>query len=162
MALFPLFKNPTSINSSTSLDEGEQACDIYDAYLAYYPQSTVRFEELMLLKRSLAKGDLVELGLCRVCKGLIINNRIDGCRPTCAHCEFPSNPNETRNRSSRRQRISLEIDCWRLNTYRELNSTSSVQMFDSSRMNAWYGTKAIAKPTDNVSIVHTGKSWRPN
>src|SRR5258708_5860756 len=34
-ALFPLFKKPTSIKRSTSLDEGEQACDIYDAYLAY-------------------------------------------------------------------------------------------------------------------------------
>ena len=62
-------------NPQHTLDDGEQACDIYDAYLAYHPQSNVRFEELMLLKRSLAKGDLVELGLCRVCKGLIINNR---------------------------------------------------------------------------------------
>ena len=87
-ALFPLFKNPTSSKASTSLDEGEQACAIYDAYLAYYPQSTVRFEELMLLKRSLATGDLVELGLCRLCRGLIINNRIDGYRPTCSHCEY--------------------------------------------------------------------------
>ena len=86
-ALFPLFKNPTSIKPS-SLDEGEQACAIYDAYLAYYPHSTVRFEELMLLKRSLAKGDLVELGHCCVCRGLIINNRIDGYRRTCSHCEY--------------------------------------------------------------------------
>src|SRR5277367_4447352 len=89
-ALFPLFKSPTSMKPATSLDDGEQACEIYDAYLAYYPQSIVRFEELMLLKRSLAKGDLVELGLCRSCGGLIINNGIDGSRHTCAHCEFPS------------------------------------------------------------------------
>jgi hypothetical protein len=88
-ALFPLFKRPTSIKTSTSLDDGEQACDIYDAYLAYYPQSNVRFEELILLKRSLAKGELVELGLCRVCKGLIIHNRIDPSRRTCSHCEYP-------------------------------------------------------------------------
>ncbi len=87
VALFPLFKNPASIKRSTFLDEGEQACAIYDAYLAYYPRSTVRFEELMLLKRSLAKGNLVELGLCRVCKGLVIINRIDGCGRTCSHCE---------------------------------------------------------------------------
>ena len=87
-ALFPLFKRPTSIKTSTSLDDGEQACDIYDAYLAYYPQSNVRFEELILLKRGLAKGDLVELGLCRVCKGLIIHNRLDRCRHTCSHCEY--------------------------------------------------------------------------
>jgi hypothetical protein len=86
-ALFPLFKNPTSVKSPTSLDDGEQACEIYDAYLAYYPQSTVQFEELMLLRRSLARGDLVELALCRICKGLIINNRYDRCRSTCSHCD---------------------------------------------------------------------------
>jgi hypothetical protein len=86
-ALFPLFKSPTSMKTSTYLDDGEQACEIYDAYLAYYPRSNVRFEELMLLKRSLAKGDLVELGFCRVCKGLIIHNRIERCRRTCSHCE---------------------------------------------------------------------------
>src|SRR5271170_328607 len=88
-ALFPLFKSPASIKPSTSLDDGEQACDIYDAYLAYYPQSNVRFEEMMLLKRSLARGDLVDLGLCRICKGLIMNHRYDRCRSTCSHCDSP-------------------------------------------------------------------------
>jgi len=86
-ALFPLFKSTRSIKPSTTLDDGEESCDIYDAYLAYYPQSNVRFEELMLLKKSLAKGDLVELGLCRLCKGLIINNRRDCARSTCSHCD---------------------------------------------------------------------------
>ena len=86
-ALFPLFKRPASLKPSTSLDDGEQACDIYDAYLAYYPQSNVRFEELMLLKKSLAKGDLVDLRLCRICKGLIMNNRYDRRRDTCSHCD---------------------------------------------------------------------------
>jgi Flagellar transcriptional activator (FlhC) len=88
-ALFPLFKNPDSIKSSTSLDAGEQACDIYDAYLAYYPQSNVRFEELMLLKSSLAKGKVLELGLCRLCKALIINHRYERPRQTCSHCAEP-------------------------------------------------------------------------
>jgi hypothetical protein len=86
-ALFPLFKSTTSIKPSTTLDDGEESCDIYDAYLAYYPRSNVRFEELMLLKKSLAKGDLVELGLCRLCKGLIINNRYECARSTCSHCD---------------------------------------------------------------------------
>jgi Flagellar transcriptional activator (FlhC) len=85
-ALFPLFKS-ASMKPSTSLDDGEQACEIYDAYLAYYPQSNVQFEELMLLKRSLAKGDLVEPGLCRFCKGLIVNNRYDPHRRACSHCD---------------------------------------------------------------------------
>jgi hypothetical protein len=93
-ALFPLFKRSTSIKAPSLLDDGEQACDIYDAYLAYHPQSNVRFEELMLLKRSLAKGDLVELGLCRVCKGLIMNSRYDRRRSTCSHCDCVREPEQ--------------------------------------------------------------------
>jgi hypothetical protein len=89
-ALFPLFKNPSSIKSYSSLEDGELACEIYDAYLAYYPRSTVRFEELMLLRRSLAKGDLIELGRCRLCKCLIMNNRYERPRRTCAHCDSRS------------------------------------------------------------------------
>jgi hypothetical protein len=86
-AVIPLFESRRSTKPSTSLDEGERACDIFDAYLAYYPQSNVQFEELMLLKRSLAKGDLLELGLCRKCKGLIMNNPYDRGRLTCSHCD---------------------------------------------------------------------------
>ncbi len=85
-ALFPLFKSPTAIKPLTALDEGEQLCDIYDAYLGCYPQSNVQFEELMLLKKSLAKGNLIELGVCRLCKALIMNNRSDRNRHTCWHC----------------------------------------------------------------------------
>jgi Flagellar transcriptional activator (FlhC) len=95
-ALFPLFIDPDSIKSSTSLDAGEQACDIYDAYLAYYPQSNVRFEELMLLKSSLAQGDIVALGLCRLCRGLIINHRFERPRQTCSHCGEPREHERTR------------------------------------------------------------------
>jgi Flagellar transcriptional activator (FlhC) len=87
-AIIPLFKSQTSSAPSSSLDDGEQACEIYDAYLAYYPRSTVRFEELMLLTGSLAKGDGIELGLCRRCKGLIMNNRYDRGRHTCSHCDY--------------------------------------------------------------------------
>jgi hypothetical protein len=85
-SLFPLFKKAASIKPFTSLDDGEQACEIYDAFLAYYPQSRVQFEELLLLKRSLAKGDHVALALCSTCKGLIIKNRCDLSRRTCSHC----------------------------------------------------------------------------
>lgn len=91
-ALFPLFKNAASTQSPTILDEGEQACDLYDAYLAYHPQSNVRFEELMLLKRSLSKGNLLELALCRSCKGLIMNHRYDRGRDTCSHCDALRTP----------------------------------------------------------------------
>jgi hypothetical protein len=86
-ALLPLFKNPSSLESYSSLEDGEHACEIYDAYLAYNPRSSVRLEELMLLKRNLAKGGLIKLGRCRLCKCLIMNNRYERARRTCSHCD---------------------------------------------------------------------------
>ncbi len=85
-SLLPFFKNPTSIGSLSFLEEGEQACDIYDAYLAYHPRSAVRFEELMLLKQSLTRQNGIALGLCRKCRGLIVNKRTIARRRTCVHC----------------------------------------------------------------------------
>ncbi len=86
-ALLSLFKSRTAIRPLTSLDDGEQLCEIYDAYLAYYPQTNVQFEELMLLNNSLAKEDLVKVGLCRTCRGLMMNHRYDRLRRTCSHCD---------------------------------------------------------------------------
>jgi hypothetical protein len=36
-----------------------------------------------------------------------------------------------------------------------------VALSDSILVNAWYGTKAIAKPNDSASMVHTGKFGGP-
>jgi hypothetical protein len=85
-SLLPFFKSPTSIGSLSFLEDGEQACDIYDAYLAYHPRSAVRFEELMLLKQSLTGPNAIALGLCRKCRGLIVNKRAIARRRTCVHC----------------------------------------------------------------------------
>jgi hypothetical protein len=86
-ALLPLFHNSTSANPSSSLESGEQACDIYEAYLTYYPQSGVRLEELMLLKRCITREEVIELRLCRECKALILSQRSDRRRRICTHCE---------------------------------------------------------------------------
>jgi hypothetical protein len=86
-ALLPLFNGSTSAKPSSPLESGEQACDIYEAYLTYNPQSNVRFEELMLLKRGLTREEGIELRLCRECKALILNHRSDLRRRICTHCE---------------------------------------------------------------------------
>ena len=87
VALFSLFNNPPGRKRPTALDTGEHLCEIFDAYLAYCPHSQVQFEELALLKKSLAKRDLIEVGLCRRCNGLIMHNRSDiRIRRTCWHC----------------------------------------------------------------------------
>lgn len=86
-ALLPLFKHTSPTRFHSSLDDGEETCDVYDAYLTYNPRSSVCFEELMLLKESLARGNLIELGQCQLCKCLIMNHRLDRPRLTCSHCD---------------------------------------------------------------------------
>jgi hypothetical protein len=83
----PLFRGVTSVKPTSTLEGGEQACDIYEAYLTYYPQSTVRLEELMLLKRGLTRRQGIELRLCRECRALILYHRTDRRRRICTHCE---------------------------------------------------------------------------
>ena len=70
----------------TCLDRGEQLCEIYEAFRACYPHSDVQLEELILLRKSLAKGDVIEIGKCRRCRCLIVINRFDGGQRTCWHC----------------------------------------------------------------------------
>jgi hypothetical protein len=82
-----LFNGLTSAKPSSTLENGEQACDIYEAYLTYHPQSSVRFEELMLLKRGLMRDEGIELRLCRECRALILNHQSDRRRRICTYCE---------------------------------------------------------------------------
>jgi hypothetical protein len=95
-ALFALYADRT-LNSGTvvvrapsALDCREELCEIYEAYLAYYPHTKVQLEEMMLLKRNLAKGDIVSLGRCRRCEGLILIDRLGHSSLTCWHCRLAS------------------------------------------------------------------------
>ena len=45
----------------------------------------IELEELLLLRSSIAKGD-IRLGRCRTCKGLILINPFAGSHRTCAQC----------------------------------------------------------------------------
>jgi hypothetical protein len=72
----------------TTLDPGEQLCDAYEAYRAWFPQSDVELEEVLLLKNGVATGKRVEIGKCRGCKALILINRFANSERTCWHCEL--------------------------------------------------------------------------
>lgn len=65
---------------------GERLCEVFEAYGACFPGTELKFEELMLLRNRLSKGDAMELGKCRRCRCLILVNRLKPSQRTCQHC----------------------------------------------------------------------------
>jgi hypothetical protein len=72
--------------SFTALDYGERLCETYEAYRSCVPQTNVELEELILLRRSLATGDVIRLGKCRRCRCLMLIERFDNDQRWCGHC----------------------------------------------------------------------------
>jgi len=86
-ALFeiPIDADAAHLSEFVSLNFTDRLCEAYEAYRALVPQTEIEFEELILLRSSVAKGD-IRLGRCRTCKGLILINPYDGGHRTCAQC----------------------------------------------------------------------------
>ena len=82
---------PHAINGRTpalpSLALADRLLEAYEAYRAAVPDSEIEFEELLLLVRELAEGKLIELGICRGCKSVILVLRYGTSRRTCLHCD---------------------------------------------------------------------------
>jgi hypothetical protein len=95
-ALFALYSHQTlwrgaaPVSALGALERGAEICEIYEAYLTYNPHTEIQLEEMMLLRRSLAKGDAVSLGRCRQCEGVILVDRLGHSTFTCWHCRTGS------------------------------------------------------------------------
>ena len=85
--------------SYISLEYGERLCETYEAYCACYPNTQVALERLMMLRTRLAAGDLVTLGRCRTCRGLMLIDRFNGVR-NCWHCDPGAYLEKTRSTAS--------------------------------------------------------------
>ena len=72
--------------SLTSLDYGERLCEIYEAFREAHPRTEVEFEEFLLLKNSLVRGDVIRLGKCRSCRCLVLVDWFGGGRDICCQC----------------------------------------------------------------------------
>lgn len=93
----PIDAESASLPEFVSLNFTDRLCETYEAYRALVPQAEIELEELILLRSSLAKGN-IRLGKCRTCKGLILINPYDGGfrtwggHPTCAQCVREPSP----------------------------------------------------------------------
>jgi hypothetical protein len=69
------------------LEIADRLCEAFEAFRTWLPNSTIEFEELLLLANELATGSLIKLSTCRGCKGAILVFRHDIPRGTCPHCD---------------------------------------------------------------------------
>jgi hypothetical protein len=93
-AFFSLINIPVELKGPyiphhASFDFSERLCEIYEAYCAFFPQTEIELEELILLRRALASGQDMALARCRVCKCLILVNRFETGQRACGQCEPP-------------------------------------------------------------------------
>jgi hypothetical protein len=83
----PIERHGLSLPKNISLEFTERLCETYEAYCACFPQTEMELEELILLRDTLAQGDELQLGKCRVCRCLILIDRFDGTHRNCPQCE---------------------------------------------------------------------------
>ncbi len=82
---------PSQSNSAVStlprLEIADRLCEAFEAFGTWIPNSTIEFEELLLLAKELATGNLIKLATCRGCKSAILIFRHGIPRGTCPHCD---------------------------------------------------------------------------
>ena len=71
-------------------DLGERLCDVFEAYVACFPQSELEIEHLVLLVRGLEDADAIALSNCSNCEGVVVVDLLGARRRLCIHCQRSS------------------------------------------------------------------------
>jgi hypothetical protein len=69
-----------------SVERGELLCDAYEWFRCEVPDTRLSFEQALLLLHELARGKLVHLGTCRVCRGVVLRDHLSTHRVRCVFC----------------------------------------------------------------------------
>lgn len=81
----PIKSKAPAIPERVSFPFGERLCDTYEAYCRCYPRTKVTLDEIIELRKKLARGDRMRLGICRGCQCLLLVDRNDASLE-CLHC----------------------------------------------------------------------------
>lgn len=69
-----------------SIERGELLCEAYEWFRFDVPDTRLTFEHALLLVNELARGELVLLGRCQTCRGVILLDRLSTRRLHCVFC----------------------------------------------------------------------------
>lgn len=68
------------------VERGELLCEAFEWFCFDVPDTKLTFEHGLLLINELARGELVRLGACRTCRGVILLDRLSTGRLDCVFC----------------------------------------------------------------------------
>jgi hypothetical protein len=68
------------------VERGELLCEGFEWFCFDVPDTKLTFEHGLLLINELARGELVHLGACRTCRGVILLDRLSTGRLDCVFC----------------------------------------------------------------------------
>jgi hypothetical protein len=77
-----------------SIERGELLCEAYDWFRFDVPDMRLTFEHSLLLINELARGELLQFGACRTCRGIILLDRLSTGRRECVFCSTRVESNE--------------------------------------------------------------------
>jgi len=82
----PLSNRKSNRKSLSAMEVGERLCEVFEIYSAYLPQSKFEFDHLMLLAQGLARGDVIAVGNCTICRATILIDLLATRPHVCSHC----------------------------------------------------------------------------
>jgi hypothetical protein len=68
------------------IGRGNALCTAYETYLVMVPTAAISFEYGVFLARCLSRGDLLRLGRCKECGGILVVERLPVRDRRCRHC----------------------------------------------------------------------------
>ncbi|MBM0105799.1 hypothetical protein JM946_13745 [Steroidobacter sp. S1-65] len=93
-----------------AVERGEQLCDVYETWRAFFPSSRFEFDRLILLGEGLARGQEISFASCRSCHALLLIDLLGPNRRLCVHCSRARREEHARRTNGRRPRQAKEID----------------------------------------------------
>jgi hypothetical protein len=88
---------PDAARLLPNLDHGERLCDAFEAYRACVPESSMAFEQGVLLALALAQGETLDLGHCRNCEAVMLIDRLAVGARLCSYCRAGAGREESQN-----------------------------------------------------------------
>jgi hypothetical protein len=81
---------PSSAQALPGLTRGELLCQAFEAFRQLLPSAQISFEHAVFLTTARARGELLRLGGCCDCGGLVVTERLPLPAARCHHCARPA------------------------------------------------------------------------
>jgi hypothetical protein len=84
--LVPADPSPAAAAALPDIARGGSLCTAFESYAVLIPTASISFEYAVFLAGCLARGDLLRLGRCADCGGVIVAERLPIRERRCQHC----------------------------------------------------------------------------